>query len=800
MDQLVEDAGNKGSRDLKTFHIHIEGRVQGVGFRPFIYGLARRLSLTGTVANTLEGVHIYVSCEEEDLERFIQGIRTEAPIQSLITSISISEIDRKQYEDFSIVESLSHGTPDLLITPDFAICDDCKKELLDASNRRFHYPYITCTKCGPRFSIERALPYDRQRTTMDHFGMCDACKAEYMDPQNRRFYSQTNSCPECKINQWVIDRNGNRMDLSDEDIVDFISEQIDEGQIVAVKGIGGFLLMCDVKHEKSVMLLRHKKDRPSKPFALMYPDRERVEEDFYLSETESKELCSAGAPILLLKPKPGREVNDLVPYMAPGLDRLGVMLPYAPLFVLIMEKLSRPLLATSGNIKGSPITYRNEQAFGTLKFFADYFLMNDREICVPQDDSVIKFTSKHQQKIIIRKSRGYAPAFPLSTLPDNNDEKVLAMGALLKSTFALRQNKRCHISQFLGDAHMLDAQVSYERTLRHFMKLLKFEPEVIIIDKHPAYFSSQLGKSFAHELNIRTTHIQHHHAHFWAIMGEHGLLMKPGKTLGVIFDGTGMGNDGAIWGGEFFSFDRGTFSRVGHLRYYPHILGDKMAREPKLSALSLLHEFGVADQMQDGLFTAAELKFYNKVLKRASLSTSSMGRLFDGISSLLGFCHLNTYEGEGAMYLERSAQEYCDLIEGYPVPYEFDVSVDGTIDHSKIILGVLNSVRSGEEPALVAARFHATVVEMVSHMAQKVAPDRIVFSGGVMQNGLLVDMLIDKLGDGYQLHFHSEMSPNDECISYGQLVNYMASKVYPTLSRKKVQEKAATKNVFGNTR
>ncbi len=591
------------------------------------------------------------------------------------------------------------------------------------------------------------------------------------------------------------------MDLAEEELVDFVSDRINEGQVIAVKGIGGFLLMCDAASEDSIRVLRQKKDRPSKPFALMYPDRVQVEKDFYVSEKELLELCSPGAPIILMKPRPDREVNTMLSYIAPGLDRLGVMLPYAPLFVLMMEKLRKPLLATSGNIKGSPITYRNEQAFGTLKFFADYFLMNDREICVPQDDSVIKFSFKHHQKIINRKSRGYAPGFPASALPENIDEKILAMGALLKSTFAIWQNKRCHISQFLGDAHLLDAQVSFERTLRHFMKLLKFEPTVILIDKHPAYFSSQLGKVMAHDLEIRIKTIQHHEAHFWAAMGEQGLIAQRGKTLGVVFDGTGMGNDGAIWGGEFFSFEQEEILRAGHLKYYPHILGDKMAREPRLSALALVYEFGELCHMHDGLFTPAELKYYKKVLKRASLSTSSMGRMFDGVSSLLGFCHLNTYEGEGAMYLERRAQDFCDQTGAYPEPYEFDISDDGIIDQGIIIRTILESVEADEDRSLIAARFHSSVVEMVYQMAIRQNPDGIVFSGGVMQNGLLVDMLIDRLGNEFSLHFHTELSPNDECISYGQLVNYMASKVYPSLLKKKVQTKTTMKkDVFGNTR
>jgi hydrogenase maturation protein HypF len=764
--------------------------VQGVGFRPFIYGLARSLSITGTVANTQEGVHIYANCSPALLENFITGIRTGAPEQSVITSLEYSEFSEIDFMEFNIVESLTHGFPDLLITPDFATCSSCRKELLDATNRRYQYPYITCTSCGPRFSIESALPYDRHRTSMFKFAMCKRCEKEYRTPSDRRFYSQTNSCPDCRVTQWITDNNGVRLDLSQQETVDFICNDIINGSVVAVKGIGGFLLMCDATKKERIMELRQKKDRPAKPFALMLPNLEKIRENFDVSEEELNNLNSVAAPIVLLRLKHNSGFRHLAEHIAPGLDRLGVMLPYTPLFLLIMEKLKLPLLATSGNMRGEPITYQNEKAIELLGNLADHFLFNNRDIQVPQDDSVVKYSVKHHQKIIIRRSRGYAPGFIQDAVRPDFGKKVLAMGALLKSTFAIWQHGRCHISQFLGDTTALESQVSYEKSLHHFRSLLRFVPEVVLIDKHPAYFSSLAGKEMAHRLQIKTKAIQHHEAHFWAALGENNLLDDNDKILGVVLDGTGMGNDGAVWGGEFFIFDDGYVKRTNHLRYYPHILGDKMALEPRLSALVVVNAAGIALPDESDIFTEKELKLYRKVLQHASLKTSSMGRLFDAVSGILGLCYKNTYEGEAAMYLEKVAQDYCIKAYNYPDPYDVTLLENGSVDVFSTIRHVLKDRERGVDKGAIAARFHSTVVYIIEKIAELQNAMKIAFSGGVMQNGLLVDMIIEKLGAKYKLYFHKELSPNDECISYGQLVGYYASTQVAERKRKGVQSKS----------
>lgn len=755
---------------MKSFHIHIKGRVQGIGFRPFIYKLAMENGLSGTVSNTLSGVHIFINTEAPLVEKFIKQISDNAPGQSLITSTNYKEIQKRAYRDFTIVDSDLEGTPDLLITPDFAICDRCKAELKNSENRRYKYPYITCTACGPRFSIEEGLPYDRNRTSMKAFEMCESCGSEFSDPVDYRFYSQTNSCPECRIIQWVVGNQGDQVDLQEEEIVDFICEKISDGATAAVKGIGGYLLICDAENEQAVNELRKKKHRPAKPFALMYPDVEFARKRHQISMNEEHELKNSASPIVLLQAD--SEENVKTSQIAPGLDRLGVMLPYAPLLVLLAEKLNRPLLATSGNQKGSPIVYKNQEAIKSLAGFADYFLLNNRDIQIPQDDSVVKFSKKYSKKIVIRRSRGYAPGFMQNAIDPSFGEDVLALGALLKSTFCIWKQGRCHVSQFLGDTTEFDAQISFEQTLNHFQKLLQFRAKVILVDKHPAYFSTQFGKEIAATHNSSIVEMQHHETHFWAVLGENNLLETEDKILGVVFDGTGMGNDGAVWGGEFFSFESGELARINHVKYFPHILGDKMSKEPRLSALAVLHTLRDDCQIIKDVFSDEELDFYAKVLDKSTLQTSSMGRVFDAVSSLLGFCHINTYEGEAAMYLECAAQKYCDRIGKYPVAYNYNLSQDGTIDVGKLMCTILGDIKDGVETGLIAAKFHSTLVRFVEDMAIRSGVNSIAFSGGVFQNGLLADMIVENLDEKYELYFHKDLSPNDECISYGQLVGY----------------------------
>jgi len=756
---------------LKSYHIHIKGRVQGIGFRPFIYNLAIQNGLRGTVSNTLDGVHVIVNCEFCSVGKFINLIKELAPDQSLITDIHTEDVDTPSFTGFQIIESNNDGAPDLLITPDFAICSSCKAELNDAANRRYQYPFITCTRCGPRFSIENSLPYDRHCTSMQTFRMCKKCESEFNDPSDVRFYSQTNSCPECKISQWLVDKNGVSVQSEELDIINLASKKISEGSVIAVKGIGGFLLICDAQNQAKVKELREKKHRPAKPFALLYPDKDSVRRDFKVSKSELEELVGPAAPIVLLKPKKNNLTSSLLPLVAPGLNRLGVMLPYAPVLLLIAEKLNMPLVATSGNIKGSPIICSNEEALKSLAGFADYFLLNNRDIKVPQDDSVVKFSDRHQQKIVIRRSRGYAPGFVQKYIA-TFDTSVLAMGALLKSTFSIWNKGRCHISQFLGDTMEFDAQISYEGTLNHFRDMLQFRPEAVLVDKHPAYFSTQKGRELAAFYQIPLFEIQHHEAHFWAVLGENELFNTDEKVLGVIFDGTGMGSDGAVWGGEFFTYENHKINRVHHIGCFPHILGDKMALEPRLSALSVLHATHMNYNLEKDKFTAQELEFYDRVLENSSLCTSSVGRIFDAVASLLDYCHINTYEGEAAMYLECAAQKFIETSGDFLVEYQFSICEDGSINIEELMSGIIDDIVNGLDKGEIGAKFHYTLVSIIKKVAIKSGMKSIAFSGGVFQNGLLVDLIRDKLSGDFSLYFHKDLSPNDECISYGQLVGY----------------------------
>ena len=789
MARLVEEAGDKSINVLKGYHVHIKGRVQGIGFRPFIYNLAQNHGLVGTVSNTIDGVHVVINCELCSMSKFIHQIKEQAPAQSMITDLVVEEVEAGEFSEFRIIESSADGEPDLLITPDFAMCDRCREELGDTNNRRYRYPFTTCTECGPRFSIERALPYDRQRTSMATFKMCPECQEEYEDPGDKRFYSQTNSCPKCRVSQWLIDRKGKTTDLKQDKVIDEVCKKIRRGYIVAVKGIGGFLLICDAQNHKKVMELRDKKQRPDKPFALLYPNLETVISSFDPSETEMNELKGAASPIVLLNAGDKKETVRLLPDIAPGLDRLGVMIPYAPVLQLIAEKVKKPLLATSGNIKGSPIIFTNEEAVKSLGNFADYILLNNRDIVVPQDDSVVKFSGKHKQKIIIRRSRGYAPGFMQEAISDF-DKSVLSMGALLKSTFSIWNKNRCHVSQFLGDTMELDAQISYECTLNHFRDMLQLKPDVVLVDKHPAYFATQKGRELAAFYNVPLVEIQHHKAHFWAVLGENNLVHTEDQILGVIFDGTGMGSDGGVWGGEFFAYENHTIKRLHHINCFPHILGDKMAREPKLSALSLLHATQMNYNLEKDKFTREELDFYDRVLEHSSLCTSSVGRIFDAVASLLDYCHINTYEGEAAMYLECAAQEFMKKEGVFHEHYGFGINTDGTIDLVKMTSGIIEDVLNETDRNKIAAKFHNTLVFIIKDIAINSGLKSIAFSGGVFQNGLLVDLIIDHLGGEFTLYFHQQLSPNDECISYGQLVGYYAKQYL----KKDKHIKSKTKN------
>lgn len=746
---------------MRTFQIHFEGQVQGVGFRPHVFQLASKMDLRGVIANGTDGVTIVVNGTKRECYTFYHELIFAPPANAIITKSSIEEIADQYFENFSILESTADAKPTLMVTPDLAMCEPCRQELHDSANRRYHYAFTTCLNCGPRYSIMERLPYDRENTVMNKFTMCSPCDNEYHNPLDRRHHSQTNSCSDCAIQMSLVDAEGKNLQFTQESIVADAVDLLRRGKIVAVKGIGGFLLMCDAGNSATVRTLRERKHRPTKPFAVLYPDLAMIKRDLFVSDAEEKTLTSKESPIVLLAVRPYLGSKLPLEQIAPGLNKVGVMLPYAPLFELLASKFGRPLIATSANVSRSPIVYTNEKAIEDLNGIADYFLLHNREIVVPQDDSVVQFAASGKS-IFLRRSRGYAPTY----LPRPFDEpaSALAMGSDMKSAFSLNDEGRLFVSQYLGDLESFDTQHAFHHTLSHLLALQQARPSRILVDQHPHYFSTELGKSIAEDLGVPLESIQHHQAHFCAVLAENKLLEDKEGTLGVIWDGTGWGEDKAVWGGEFFTYKSHHIERIGHLDYFDHLLGDKMSLEPRISALSLGGRRKEAEALLKPKFSSKEWELYRKILSQDKLpQTSSMGRLFDAVASLLGVCDQSSYEGEAALLLESLASREAGLNLS---PWTIDEHEPFTDEIIKNVIANLQDQVSRHE---IAYQFHLTLVDWVALVATRQRSKKIAFSGGVFQNALLVDMLEQQLGNQFELFFHQQLSPNDENISFGQL-------------------------------
>ncbi len=760
---------------MKTWHIHIKGKVQGVGFRPFIFQKAIADGLKGWVSNTVDGVHLEFNATASTARIFLDKIIRQAPVLAEIIEYEIYAVDNKHFSDFQIIhQPPGHVPTNLLITPDAAICEDCRSELCEKGNHRHHYAFITCTNCGPRYSIIHTLPYDRPGTTMDAFTMCPGCQREYTDPNDRRYYSQTNSCPDCAVQLSLYSVEQQEIKgLSQEEIINYIPELWQDGKIIAIKGVGGYLLTCDANNPASIRTLRLRKHRPSKPFALMFPDLTTLNQLVELREVEAKAMQFPVAPIVLLALK-DTNVNDVqTSTIAPGLNHIGCMLPYTPLYELLLKKYGHPIIATSGNVSQSPILYRDEQALDELNGIADFILSNNRRICVPQDDSVVKFTPVSKTKIIVRRSRGYAPTL---INPDFNWplQSVFATGAMLKSTFALLHLGNTYLSQYLGDLDHFNVQQNFHHTFQHLSSLIGAQPEVILSDLHPEYPSSLYAEELSTSLDLPVIKVQHHIAHFCAVLGEHNLIHSKEPILGVIWDGTGLGNDGQIWGGEFFNYENHKFHRCLHFDYFDLILGNKMPKEPRVSALASCWGIPGLEDVIGDKFTPTEWQVYSKLLsKQNHLQTSSVGRIFDAVASLLDLMDKQTYEGEAAMRLEGLAWQYfkkngLECSESYFEGQE----TDARSPTKSLMTGIIQDIKAGREKNLIAAKFHYSLVKMIKAVAYDLKITRIAFSGGVFQNSVLVDLLHYHLGDEFILYFHRQLSPNDENISWGQLVYY----------------------------
>jgi len=744
---------------MSTYHIHITGIVQGVGFRPLVCQLAIAKHLTGWVCNNNDGVHIKINASEEQAMKFFQSILNGPPQNAVVQKHSMRRVEDEIFNDFKIVSSKENAAPDIFLTPDIAICENCLADIESDLSRRYHYAFTTCLQCGPRYSITKELPYDRERTTMDRYEMCNQCNAEYNDIYDRRHYSQTNSCPGCAVSIHLFNQQQEEITSNAEEIAELSAKYFSEGKIVAVKGIGGYLLMCDATNAEPITLLRERKKRPAKPFAVLYDNVDLIEADVKMREVEKVALLSKEAPIVLCLMRSETISGIQKELITGGLDKLGVFLPYTPLLKLITARVKKPLIATSGNLSGSPIVYKDEDALKWLTVFADYIITFNRDIVTPQDDSVVHF-SESGKRIMLRRSRGFAPNYFPN--PINSDCCKLAMGAELKSSFALF-DKNLYISQFLGDQESYESQESYKGTLSHLMNMLKVRLQKILVDKHPLYNVSIFGKELAASQNLPVVEVQHHVAHFCAVLAENDLLATDDKILGVIWDGTGYGDDGQIWGGEFFSFDKGKIERTAHLKYFPQLMGDKMSKEPRISALALC---GQDYRMVRRYFTNEEFALFEKQLRqKSSLLTSSMGRFLDSIAALLDISQFNSFEGEAAMKLEKAARQ-C-ITKHFD---SFDVSINnGILNWDSIIHGVIVDKSNNREISYIARKVFVSLVKMISLVAESCRTKKIAFSGGVFQNAFLMDLTETLLGDDYDLNFHRQLSPNDECIGFGQL-------------------------------
>lgn len=767
---------------MKTWHIHIEGQVQGVGFRPFVYVLAKEHAVPGWVNNSTDGVHIELNAEKEKALLFFDDLIKKAPKHAQITKHRLFQTEQKFFDTFQIIHSKASGVPDLLLTPDFALCADCRAELYAGGNRRQGYPFITCTNCGPRYSIVRQLPYDRVNTTMDSFPMCSNCASEYQDTADRRYYAQTNSCPVCPITLTLFDAERNNLGVEAEQIPDHIARLWRAGKIVAIKGIGGYLLTCDAGNEDAVQCLRARKHRPSKPLACMYPDTEAIQAGLVCAAEELSLLEGHIAPIVLLQKKDND--SQLAAGIAPHLGRIGAMLPYTPLFDLLLKKFAKPVVATSGNTSNSPIVFQDEKALNELSGVADFILVNNREIAVPQDDSVFAFTPFTRQRVIIRRSRGLAPTY-IGPDFDWPAQSILAAGAMLKSSFSLLHRGNTYISPYLGDLEHFDTQENYRHTVVHYLNILECSPERILCDKHPEYASTRFAEAMAADSGVPVEYVQHHIAHFSAVLGENDLIHSEEPVLGIIWDGTGLGDDGQIWGGEFFRYERYEFLRCYYFDYFDFILGDKMPKEPRISAFSACWDVPGAEDVLREKFTNPEWQVYTKLLeKENNLQTSSVGRIFDAVASLLGLPDKQSFEGEAAMQLEALALGYF-LKNG--LDFSSSYFTEGAhyyrIPTKTLMTNLILDLKKGKTRDFIAAKFHYSLMKLVKIVAENLNIRTVAFSGGVFQNGLLVDLINHHLQGGFKLCFHRQLAPNDENIAFGQLICHCIDQYKNSINR-----------------
>ncbi|MBX3063630.1 MAG: carbamoyltransferase HypF [Anaerolineae bacterium] len=747
---------------VSRIRITVQGAVQGVGFRPFIYRLATDLHIGGWVSNTAQGVTIEAEGADNALQSMLSRIEQEKPPLALINSIRHIFIAPMGESAFSIqhqTEQTANTPKSALILPDVAICPDCLRELFDPTDRRYRYPFINCTHCGPRYSIIESLPYDRPNTAMRQFEMCEECRAEYENPLDRRFHAQPTACPHCGPHLELWDAEGAVL-ASDHDALLNAVTAICGGEIVALKGIGGFQLIVDACDDQAVSRLRQRKARADKPFAVMYPSLTLVKEHCFVSPTEERLLCSAEAPIVLLKRK--ESAHALATEIAPRNPYLGVMLPYTPLHHLLLSELGFPVVATSGNVSGEPLCIDEQEAVTRLHNVADVFLVHNRPILRPLDDSVAQVIM--DRPMILRRARGYAP-LPITvsgTLPP-----LIATGAHLKNTVALASDRQIWLSQHIGDLETLQTYEASVQALKDLQSLYEVQPQAVACDLHPDYLSTRSATM----TGLPIVRVQHHYAHALACMAEHGI---DAPALAIVWDGTGYGTDGTIWGGEFLRITPTSYERAAHLRPFSLIGGDRAAKEPRRSAFGLLYElFGDEVVAMEALAPVGSFTLSERTILRALLQdqlmtvrTTSAGRLFDAVASLLDLQHCVSFEGQAAMALEFAAAD-CQHEGSYP----FDIDANGEIDWGEPVSALLEDLSRGYAVSKIAAHFHNTLAAIIITVAHRVGEETVLLSGGCFQNRRLLEQTIRLLQQhGFRPYWNERIPTNDGGIALGQIV------------------------------
>ncbi len=734
---------------MKTYKIVLKGTVQGVGFRPFVYQLATKYKLFGEVLNNSLGVEITLNATKEELELFIEELKLKLPPLAKIDSIEIIEAEPQKFSSFKIVKTKESKSKVALLPPDISICKECEKELFDPNNRRYLYPFITCTNCGVRYSIIEKLPYDRINTSMHFFKMCKKCEAEYSNPLDRRYHAQPIGCFECGP-RLELRVKSEELRVSGVEAISGAVELLRGGGILAIKGVGGYHLVCDATNSEAIAKLRERKNRPTKPFAIMVKDIEMAKELANIFKKEEELLTSKERPIVILNSSL-LTLNSLV---APNISKIGLFLPYTPLHLLILKELNRPIVATSANITDEPIC-TNIESLEKLENVYDGVLEHNRNIVNGCDDSVLMVVK--DRVITLRRARGYTPVS--IKLPFKLKQKTLALGANQKSTVAIGFNKEVILSPHIGDLDSIGSVEYYKKNIETLLRIYDFKPETVAHDLHPNYESTKVAKEFK---NVELKAVQHHFAHILGVMVEHSISSK---VFGVAFDGTGLGSDGNLWGGEFLVCDYKGFERVAHIEYFKLIGGEKAIKEPRRVALSLLFKCFGKEALELDIptikaFSQTELNAlyiaWQKGLN-APLS-SSAGRLFDGIASLVGVNQVVIYEGESGLMLE----ELYDKKEKSSYQFEYK---DGKIDIRPLIKAIIKE----QSTIKAVSKFFNTLIEIIATVYKNYTHLPLVASGGVFQNRVLLELLIERFPNVY---IPNKIPPNDGGIALGQTASF----------------------------